>query len=901
LRNYNAFFFLILLSGLIPSFAVGSNLFTNSSFEVGDYFWYFGETGPNAGGAPRDFILEPLSQKGTHRRAFKLDHSDSEAISIWSHWIRLKPNQQYTYSVYYYKTCSGTLWLTPKVANADRVNGKDPSFTSGEWKMDKQNTWSRMSVTFTTADDAYNWYTFVFAENYTGTACTVWVDDIQLNEGPVPDNYGPKAKVEIGITTEKRGNIFYTSDPFQVTLNLWNGSGSKQTKTVNYEVYDIYHNKVESGSFSKSIGETSYDSQNVTFPITSTGYYYLIAWIAGDDVWTDSQLALVPVPQNTSTIDYDAIWGTHSHSSANHIEATQRLGLKWLRAMSTAQIGRWALVEPSEGNYSFAAGDIFVANANAYKLGIYWNIGCDGGLGYTCPSWAYLNDSSNHYLNFNNTNPATITRDSTYDFRRYFSNGNKIAVFVTNNDLTPNRKGNHFSSGVYTIDTVTSDTITLDRRDHLEVDDTSSTHHSYYILNLKKWENFVHNLVSHYRGNIKYIEVWNEPGANTVLQRCPECMAKILEIAHDQAASVDNDIKMMGWAETSAKVGKNIISNMDTSKIDWFSYHAYPGYEGLAESFDTNILNSHKWNGVNSETGPFSCPTLMMNPMERWRRHTGKMTDPEYYPISAISYLLINIFGTVNCGTFDTTYCTKKYMYYDSRQKVTPDGKGYYSQWTMINPNHSVKPHAVAYAVVAKLFDKASSVGEKLSMPANVTSYLWVDKDGIPWNIVWTSDDSKKALTTKLNYSIYDVMGNLTVASTSIIPVGRIPTYVKSLQSKDNTRKDFEKALIASRQDTLPPKIMLLDRPIRALKAGENVVFRWFGVDKDSIPVESGRNRVQYSWKLNEVDSAWTGWSNNWYASYDNVRGGDYVFSIRARDETGNISEVTIKNGEVLR
>jgi len=88
-------------------------------------------------------------------------------------------------------------------------------------------------------------------------------------------------------------------------------------------------------------------------------------------------------------------------------------------------------------------------------------------------------------------------------------------------------------------------------------------------------------------------------------------------------------------------------------------------------------------------------------------------------------------------------------------------------------------------------------------------------------------------------------------------------------------------------QDTLPPSIKLTKTPSPETNQTLSVEFQWEGSDDKTLP-----ENLLYSYKLD--DGAWSDWKKTNKFLTPNLKEGDHIFSLKAKDEAGNESQTLI-------
>jgi len=88
-------------------------------------------------------------------------------------------------------------------------------------------------------------------------------------------------------------------------------------------------------------------------------------------------------------------------------------------------------------------------------------------------------------------------------------------------------------------------------------------------------------------------------------------------------------------------------------------------------------------------------------------------------------------------------------------------------------------------------------------------------------------------------------------------------------------------------QDTLPPSIKLTKTPSPETNQTLSVEFQWEGSDDKTLP-----ENLLYSYKLD--DGAWSDWKKTNKFLTPNLKEGNHIFSLKAKDEAGNESQTLI-------
>jgi len=420
------------------------------------------------------------------------------------------------------------------------------------------------------------------------------------------------------------------------------------------------------------------------------------------------------------------------------------------------------------------------------------------------------------------------------------------------------------------------------------------------LPNLDKWQAFVGQLVAHYKPYIKTWEIWNE--SYQVFP--PDFYAQMLKRAADAIEANDPSATIVGMGGDPPAYIQSAISSLQTLYPSWdwkqhihvLSTHDYP--DGVSPESLGTILSS----GVpvwNTETGAWDLGFYqgVNSNFVAWGKNLWPHVDASRYyngMIGAADQVTTNFLRTIASGQ-------SKYFYYDSRFFAAPNYFKHHP--TVLDYDGTVKAKGIAYAIAGSLIDHSTALGNASSDP---NSYLLVfDKPSGPVAALFTADKKPRQITLSTSqFQVFDMMGNPLPSGTTV-PYGRIPVYLKGIGISALALKSaLQAGTIAMRADNMPPTVSISDAP-RGPIADSAFRVRWIGLDDSSYPnlgeinPESNSpsdtpnpNAILYSYYLNGYSSSWSPWSARTYADFFHVPTGSYLFSVIARDEAGNQSDV---------
>jgi hypothetical protein len=429
---------------------------------------------------------------------------------------------------------------------------------------------------------------------------------------------------------------------------------------------------------------------------------------------------------------------------------------------------------------------------------------------------------------------------------------------------------------------------------------------------LDRWEEFVSQVVEHYRGDVRTWEIWNEP--NSTFE--PDFYAQMLKRGAEAVKRADPaaSVVAMGGPDDPQYIEK-VFEELRKQFPDWpwrryidtLSMHMYPARVareaangGRAAEFRKRILPKYRtplWNSEtgDEDTGLFRTANAVY---ERWGRNLFGVADA------------VRIAGASSTvGTLGRTFLEtignglEKIFYYDFRVGgATPTWTK--SSYTMLEYDDSVRPKGVAYAVLADLFDHSKGLGAIKLGDGESQAFLF-DRGGVPLVGLYAIDGRQRTIsvsgarTDRLR--VFDSMGNRVSSEGGRIAYGARPVYVEG-QGLDASalRRAFLRGRITQRPDRAPPALTVDEAP-RGPVDGPSVRVRWSATDDASVPSYADPDAITYSYRLRGASGrdTWSAWSPRTAADFADLPGGRYRFEVRARDAAGNVSAVASRPFDV--
>jgi len=427
------------------------------------------------------------------------------------------------------------------------------------------------------------------------------------------------------------------------------------------------------------------------------------------------------------------------------------------------------------------------------------------------------------------------------------------------------------------------------------------------LPDLDKWQEFVSQIVNHYKPWVKYWEIDNEPNWSFT----PNFYAQMLKMACDAIEANDPQAKIIAMGGSNMEFMQQVVAELEKLYPGWnwkehlyaFSAHAYPGGYG-PEQFKTGIIDTLGEPVWNTEAGSWDYGFFFgdYSNFKVWGKQIWPFKDAQNYymgGLQKVERVPANFIRSIGSGM-------TKYFYYDSRiieYRISSNK----THCTFMESDDSVRPKGTAYAIAGYFIDYSTSLGS-LTIEPNTFAYLF-DKQGTPILALWTKDISNKTLTVSLSpsqFSVFDMMGNPISVSGNTIPYNRTPRYIVGNGiSVEVFKNAIQNGVVRPATDSLSPNVLIASAPRGPVQAGAEVRIRWAGIDDTSIPdfgsldpemreplPGQNPNALVYSYRLLGHQDSWSDWTAGIYHDYNNLPLGNYTFEVKAKDEAGNESEV---------
>ena len=341
-----------------PTTAV--NLLPNSSFECGVSGWGSIADLPYGMGN----LNLPVGEVDTttdrfHRSSFKIALTE-ETIPVfhfdgWLYrtpvrapllanrgWITVEPGANYTLSAYT-KAESSILQGVLLVKQAFKGDLQRKISITTEWRCSSFTFQPQAGQIFVALG-----LDLEASKKETGT---VWIDGIQLVKKSLVPPYRPRATVEIGLETDRLGNLFpYGVEP-DVVATIFNLDQTARSIALNLTTTDFDDVTVHETTQVVDVPP----EQAVRIPIDPgvrlKGFYRLHLRCEGAEVAMTRPLRFAIIEPYTKS---DSLFGiNHAHPWPHLLDLSKQIGICWFRNWSL----QWQYVEPVKGEFEFTRPD----------------------------------------------------------------------------------------------------------------------------------------------------------------------------------------------------------------------------------------------------------------------------------------------------------------------------------------------------------------------------------------------------------------------------------------------------------------------------------------------------------------------------------------------------------------
>lgn len=359
------------------------NHFRNGSFEVGcgSYEWcmpYQSSQTVN----PR-LLDSEVAFDGDQSLCLRLQrHRYVEVVApsaqLMHKVLKLKPN-----ATYYFRGMFRA--DAPAKVGAKVVTAYGPEAAVGERATSIDGEWKPLAFQFETGAEDRGYYLTIAArtatkkgtwrEPYTGEQLRVWADALVLSARK-PEGFVPAASVEIGVTWEVPGKVFYAEEPvvFRLRARNYSGEGAPAKVTVRYRVVDYFDvTRIDETVTGFGVAPSTTAERALGLDLKRTGAFRLL--LDGVAV-TEGQETRLPLQEYSFCVlrrppeKMHNTFGAYINVTPEPLEIMSRAGIRRTVTLSSANdvLSCWEQMEPKQGEFVWR--DDLVEAANKHQVEI---------------------------------------------------------------------------------------------------------------------------------------------------------------------------------------------------------------------------------------------------------------------------------------------------------------------------------------------------------------------------------------------------------------------------------------------------------------------------------------------------------------------------------------------------
>lgn len=288
---------------------------------------------------------------------FDITHTAVKAPLAGSRgWMRVEKGSPYTLSVFLKAKEDG---VPVRLGICEFPRGRSRTDL-----VSASSAWQRHSVTVVPRSD--HCYVVVGPDLSEGEidSCTLWVDAIQLQKGSSASDYSPGRTLELGIDTEKVGNVFVRGEPIKLNIRVANTGTQSADVSIAVTLTDFRNAEALRKEFKRRVRGGDTLLEHVDVDPGQMGFFRVCVVIETGGNALERTLRMAVIPGYGATDSFIGV--NHAYGRPHVLRLCRAAGLTWFRDWSL----KWRDVEPEAGRWDFSRTDREIDRILAEKVNV---------------------------------------------------------------------------------------------------------------------------------------------------------------------------------------------------------------------------------------------------------------------------------------------------------------------------------------------------------------------------------------------------------------------------------------------------------------------------------------------------------------------------------------------------
>lgn len=190
---------------------------------------------------------------------------------------------------------------------------------------------------------------------------TVWLDAVQLERAESPSEFQTSQPVEIGLSTDKTGNVFDWDEPLRIRLTVRSREPDRlRDARIEWRMTDFFDRQVRAEAIDRvASGETVLE---IPSSETLRGFLRVHARLTAGDLVSERAMRIAAIPIHRG--DNSRFGVNHAYPWPHLLDLCRQAGLVWMRDWSL----KWQDVEPEKGRFTFTEPDYQIDRPRKHGL-----------------------------------------------------------------------------------------------------------------------------------------------------------------------------------------------------------------------------------------------------------------------------------------------------------------------------------------------------------------------------------------------------------------------------------------------------------------------------------------------------------------------------------------------------